>query len=76
MTPGYSTLLIHDHVISEGMLAHPHATAFDLTMMVVVAGEERTEVRWGNLLKDAGFEVRKIWRSPKAAQCIIEAEVA
>ena len=75
MTPGYSTLLIHDHIASKA-LAHPHTTAYDLTMMVMVAGEERTESHWRELLNSAGYEVVRIWRSPLAVQCIIEAEVA
>ena len=72
---GYSTLLIHEHVVSDTM-AHPHATAYDLTMMVKVAGEERTEARWRHLLQSSGYDVVKIWRSPLAAQSIIEAELA
>ncbi|MCJ1386377.1 hypothetical protein MMC17_009503 [Xylographa soralifera] len=75
LKPGYSTLLVHDHVIPE-TLAHPHATAYDLTMMVKVAGEERSESRWRELLTSAGYEVVKIWGSPLATQSIIEAELA
>ncbi|KAL2824851.1 S-adenosyl-L-methionine-dependent methyltransferase [Aspergillus cavernicola] len=51
MTPGYSTLLIHDHIAPRA-LAHPHTTAYDLTMMVMVAGTERTEGHWEALLAD------------------------
>lgn len=69
---GYSKLLIHDHVLQETR-AHPHATAYDLTMMVKVAGVERTETHWRALLKAAGFDVVKIWSSPLAVQSIIEA---
>ena len=75
MTPGYSTLLIHDHVAPRA-LAHPHTTAYDMTMMVMVAGEERTESHWRELLKSAGYEVVRIWRSPLAVQGIIEAQIA
>ncbi|KAK7714756.1 hypothetical protein SLS57_006999 [Botryosphaeria dothidea] len=75
MKPGYSKLLVHDHVVQdEG--AHPHATAYDLTMMVKVAGQERTEAMWRTLLGAAGFRVLKIWTSPLAAQSIVEAEPA
>lgn len=42
LTPGHSRLLNHDHIAPEA-LAHPHTTAFDLTMMVMVAGGERSE---------------------------------
>ncbi|KAJ5497534.1 hypothetical protein N7463_009521 [Penicillium fimorum] len=75
MTPGYSTLLIHDHIAPRA-LAHPHTTAYDLTMMVMVAGTERTESQWEELLRLEGYKVVKIWRSPLAVQGIIEAELA
>lgn len=75
LKPGYSTLLVHEHVVADTM-AHPQATAYDLTMMVKVAGQERTEARWRDLLRSSGYDVVKIWRSPLAAQSIIEAELA
>lgn len=74
MTPGYSTLLIHDHIAPEA-LAHPHTTAYDLSMMVMVAGKERTESQWRELLRSAGYDVVRIWTSPLAVQGIIEAEM-
>ncbi|KAL7928632.1 S-adenosyl-L-methionine-dependent methyltransferase [Trichoderma chlorosporum] len=75
LKPGYSKLLIHDHIVPETS-AHPHATSYDLTMMVLVAGLERTESAWHALLKSAGYKVIKVWRSPLAAQAILEAELA
>lgn len=74
MKPGYSKLLIHDHIAPEA-LAHPHTTAYDLTMMVMVAGVERSEVQWKALLKSAGYKVLNIWTSPLAVQRVIEAEL-
>ncbi|KEY64592.1 hypothetical protein S7711_03651 [Stachybotrys chartarum IBT 7711] len=74
MTPGYSKLLIHDHIAPDG-LAHPHTTAYDLTMMVMVAGGERDESQWRELLKSAGYKIDKIWSSPLAVQKIIEAQL-
>jgi hypothetical protein len=74
MTPGYSTLLIHDHVSLEAG-ANPQTTAYDLTMMVMVAGVERRKSDWEALLKSAGYKIIKIWRSPKAVQSVIEAEL-
>lgn len=74
MKPGYSKLLIHDHIAPEA-LAHPHTTAYDLTMMVMVAGVERSERHWNTLLRSAGYNVINIWTSPLAVQGIIEAEL-
>lgn len=75
MTSGYSTLLIHDHIALK-VLAHPQTTVYYLTMMVMMAGEERTESHWRELLKSAGYEVVRIWRSPLTVQGIIEAEIS
>lgn len=74
MTPGYSTLLIHDHITPREK-AHQHTTAYDLTMMVMLAGEERSEDKWIALLESEGFELVKIWRSPLTVQGVIEARV-
>ncbi|KAI4592216.1 hypothetical protein KJ359_011455 [Pestalotiopsis sp. 9143b] len=75
MKAGYSKLLVHDHVVRES-LAHPQATAYDLTIMVQAAGVERTENHWRQLLQSAGFRVVNIWSSPLAVQSVIEAEPA
>lgn len=75
MTPGYSTLLIHDHVLPTTD-PHPQATAYDLTMMVKVSAFERTESMWAELLESVGLRIIKIWDSPLATQSVIEADVA
>ncbi|KAL4867610.1 hypothetical protein BDV12DRAFT_209748 [Aspergillus spectabilis] len=72
---GYSKLLVHDHVIPETDV-HPHTTSFDLNMMALLAGKERTEVEWRVLLESAGYRVVRVWRSPLAVQGIVEAELA
>ncbi|KAK2752486.1 o-methyltransferase [Colletotrichum kahawae] len=74
MTPGYSRLLIQDHIDVEGP-ANPQATAFDIQMMAMVSGRERSEKDWRQLLTSAGFNVVKIWKLPSAAHSIIEAEI-
>ncbi|KAI0204036.1 S-adenosyl-L-methionine-dependent methyltransferase [Astrocystis sublimbata] len=74
LVPGYSTLLVHDHIAPRA-LAHPHTTAYDLTMMVMVAGKERTEEHWRELLESTGYVVKNIWTSPLTVQGIIEAEI-
>lgn len=74
LVPGFSNLLVHDHIAPRA-LAHPHTTAYDLTMMVMVAGKERTEEHWRELLELAGYAVKRVWTSPLTVQGIIEAEV-
>ncbi|KAI0538019.1 O-methyltransferase-domain-containing protein [Xylaria digitata] len=59
LAPGFSNLLVYNY-IAPWALARPHATAYDLTMMVVVAGKERTEENWRELLKSAEYAVKRI----------------
>ena len=74
MRPGYSLLLIHEHVIGQA-LDHPHATAYDLTMIGMVAGRERTEEEWRDLVAGAGMRLERVWRSEGAVQAILEVAV-
>lgn len=70
-----SKLLVHDHVLSEDYCHNPQTTAYDLTMMVKIAGLERSEAMWRSLMDQAGFRIVKIWPSSTlAAQSVIEAE--
>ena len=73
MKLGYSTLLVHDYVLPESHV-NPQATAYDLSLMVMVSALERTESMWQALLESAGFKIVKIWASPLMTTCIIEAE--
>lgn len=75
MTPGFSKLLVHDHVLPD-VHPHPQATAYDLTMMVKVSAFERSESMWRDLLESVGLKILRIWSSPVATQSVIEAEVA
>ncbi|KAK7926553.1 O-methyltransferase asqD [Apiospora marii] len=69
MKPHHSRLLIQEHTA-----AHPHATAYELTMMAMVAGVERTGQSWRALLGSAGFRVVKVWSTSFSSQSVIEAE--
>lgn len=73
MRRGYSTLLVHDHVLAESH-PHPQATAYDRTMMVKVSALERSESMWRSLLESVGFKIFKIWGSSLMTQRVIEAE--
>ncbi|KAJ0312451.1 hypothetical protein COL5a_002135 [Colletotrichum fioriniae] len=71
MTPGFSRLLVHDNIV-ETALAHPQTTAFDIQMMAMVAGQERTEEQWKELITSAGLRVVKIWKLKSAVHSVIE----
>ncbi|KAH7305261.1 S-adenosyl-L-methionine-dependent methyltransferase [Stachybotrys elegans] len=74
MEPGYSKLLIHDHILPAENV-HPQASAYDLLMMAKLSSFERTESMWEGLLQSVGMKTKKIWSSPLATQSIIEAEL-
>ncbi|KAF4221569.1 hypothetical protein CNMCM5878_008817 [Aspergillus fumigatiaffinis] len=72
MKPGYSRLLIHEHVIPETD-AHWEATALDMVMLTLLSAQERTRAAWYNLIeKEAGLNINKIWSGGKGSQSLIE----
>lgn len=76
LTPGYSKLLINENVVPARVsTAHPQITAFDIAMLGMYGGRERTEAGWKALLEKHGFKISKIWTSAEAVESIIEAEV-
>lgn len=75
MTPSISRLLINELVVPlQGCgLFPPHS---DFNMMLIVAGMERTEAQWKELLASIGLEIEKIWTGEGETESIIEAVVA
>ncbi|KAK2046014.1 S-adenosyl-L-methionine-dependent methyltransferase, partial [Colletotrichum somersetense] len=74
MKPGYSRLLIHDHVLDdEKSLLGP--ASIDIAMMVCLAGQERTEKQWLALFDSVGLKVIKFWKKPPGTSSVIEVEV-
>lgn len=74
MTPGYSILLINDHILPSEK-APPQMTVVDMIMMVKVAAGERTEGMFRELLEASGLKIVKIWTNPAAVSSVIEAEL-
>ena len=72
MEPGYSTILIHENVVTAEH-PHPQMTAFDIAMMSAFSGRERDETTWREIVETAGLVVRKIWRSRASIESVIEA---
>ena len=72
MTPGMSRLLINEVVVSLQNSGH-FPTHSDFNMMSLVAGMERTEVQWEQLLGSVGLEIEKIWTGQGETESIIEA---
>jgi hypothetical protein len=74
MIPGYSKLIINDLVLPD-MGASEMQTRFDLAMMTINSGMERSASEFNQLLEKAGFKVTGVWAWPDK-DGIVEAEVA
>lgn len=75
MERGYSKLLIHENMVNE---RNPvgRVTSLDILMMGGLAGAEKTEGHWREIVDKAGLRVVKIWRGIDMGEGIIEAELA
>lgn len=76
MTPGYSRLVVNEHVI-PAVGANWEATSVDIYMMGMFGGRERTEADWRALLEGrCRLRIRGIWNPGKGVEGVIECEVA
>lgn len=74
MKPGYSKLLIYDHVLDDQKCSSG-AAAYDIAMMVHFCAQERTEKQWLALFDSVGLRVAKLWKKPPGTSSVIELEV-
>ena len=72
MEKNYSILLINDYVVPETG-ASIHTAAMDLQMMSLLAGVERTQKQWENLLSLSGLSLSRVWNSRNGMESIIQA---
>jgi hypothetical protein len=68
-----SRLLLVEMVLPFGDTPHP-GKMLDMTMLVSMGGQERTEVEYGALLSEAGFQLTRVVSTSSAAS-IVEAVV-
>ena len=75
MDKEYSTLLINEFVLpnTEAPLM---VSSYDIMMMSIGTGMERTENQWRDLLQSIGLEITKIWTANMFNESIIEAKVS
>jgi hypothetical protein len=73
MVPGYSKLLIHELILPNTGAAEIQGR-FDLVMMTLGGGMERSKTQWTNLLEDVGF-CNLIFYERSDHDGIVEAEV-
>lgn len=72
MEPDYSRLIIRDFVLPDTG-APLLAGCNDLLMMVLLAGMERTESQWRELLESVDLEIVGIWNLINGGEGVIEA---
>ena len=56
-----NSLILIDEIILSDYKANLHAMENDLTMMVTLAGAERTDRQWRALLDAAGLKIQEIY---------------
>lgn len=71
MAPGYSKLLINDHIVPEQDAPWKIASS-DLLMMGLLSAGERTEKQWKSLLESAGLRINAVWQSGGDYESVIE----
>ena len=74
MEPGYSRLLIDEHVLPNTG-ASLRAASLDMAMMLWASGIERTESQWLKLLDACDLEIIKIWGCDSGHAQIIECQL-
>ena len=75
MTKDHSKILINELVVSNrGAGLHP--TQLDLSMMVCLAGMERSEGQWQELARSVGLKIESIWTADPNTESILELVLA
>jgi hypothetical protein len=72
MKPGYSKLLISDHILPE-QNCPLHSFGRDIGMMSLHGGVERSEKQWKALLEPTGLEVIKFYDIGAKGEGLVEA---
>ena len=72
MRPDYSRLIIREFILPDTN-APLLGSCNDLLMMILLAGMERTEGQWRELLNDVGLQIVGIWTIGNGGEGVIEA---
>ena len=67
-----SSLLIDDWVLPD-VNAPVAGGTYDIMMLMLLSGMERSEKQWRALLESLGMAVRNIWRKEGVGEAVIEA---
>lgn len=69
-----STCLINDHVLPEEKVSL-RISYWDLGMLVLMSGIERTQSQWAQLLKEAGLQIVQTWYEQNVTGEVTEAVI-
>lgn len=72
MEPGYSRLIIHEHILPD-VNCDLSSACMSVMMMVQVASFERSEKQWRGLLESVGLRQIRFYQPPATGEGIIEA---
>ena len=75
LEPGYSKIFVYDFILPETGCSLVQA-GFDIEMMGMHAGMERTRGQWTRLVEAAGLRIMKFWMPPGGeGEGIVEIEL-
>ena len=72
MAPRYSKLLLHDLILPDTG-ANAYQTIWEMSLMTVTGGMERSQTQWTEPFEEAGIELVKFWVDDQDADGIVEA---
>lgn len=72
MTKGYSFLVINEFILPDEQCP-VISTQWDLMMMNLMSGMERSEAQWRRLMEDANLKLEGLYQPPGDGQGIIVA---
>ncbi len=75
MAPGYSKVLLSEHVLPDKG-AEWKLTTMDWQLMTSLAACERTKTQWTHLIESAGLKVTGMFQHPASVDSLIECELA
>ena len=75
MTPGYSRIVINEHVVRD-VGAPWQPTTIDWTKKGMLVSRERTESQWRELLASVGLKISGIWQKDPDDESVVEVVLA
>ena len=75
MDPQISRILINELIVPEQGERALFGARSDFNMMSALAGVERTELQWHELIKAAGLKIDRIWTADPTSDSVLEVSI-